>query len=274
MCVSWHLSVLPKIFILLLKSLQWLPSVCKCSSLIPARTLQKLLVEPTHTSAFHIAFWPLSRWRLFPLECWYCCKPIKTSVTFTCVPFYTSRLGTFNSKTSVVWASLYCFHVVIEKKKNWSWWFSVSLQTCFHSLEKTSSSKSWWNQDSYWPLRRKVRGQGSPCVYRRAPQKILSYNSEDSASSDFFFFSPIGLAKGFFRFSSNIVLKNLNELLGQPDIFMVLKRAASASPAYLTVPWAGGSPERALAHRLPKHVSTEDAPLSQACCLSLLIGPQ
>lgn len=77
------------------------------------------------------------------------------------------------------------------KKKNWSWWFSVSLQISFHSLEKTSSSKSRWNQDSYWPLRRKVRGQGLPCVYRRAPQKILSYNSEDYTSSDFFFSSHL-----------------------------------------------------------------------------------
>lgn len=273
MCVSWRLSVLPKIFILLLKSLQWLPSICKCSCLIPARTLQKFLMEPTHTSAFHIAFWPLSCWRLFPLECWYCCKPIRTSVTFTYVPFYTSRLGTFNSKTSVVWVSLYCFHAVIGKKKIEVGDFLSAYKFPFTAL-KTSSSKSWWNQDSYWPLRRKVRGQDLPCVYRRAPQKILSYNSEDYASSDFFFFSRIGLAKSFFRFSSNIVLKNLNELLGQPDIFMVLKGATSASPAYLTVPWAGGSPERALAHRLPKQVSTVDSPLSQACCLSLLIGPQ
>ena len=71
------------------------------------------------------------------------------------------------------------------KKKNWSWWFSISLWISFHSLEKTSSSKSWWNQDSYWPLRRKFRGQGLPCVYRRAPQKILSYNSEDYTSRFF-----------------------------------------------------------------------------------------
>lgn len=92
MCVSWYLSVLLKIFILLLKSLQWLPSICKCNSLIAVRTLQKLLVEPTHTSAFHIAFWSLSCWQLFPLEHWYCCKPIKTSVTFAHVPLYTSWL--------------------------------------------------------------------------------------------------------------------------------------------------------------------------------------
>lgn len=106
--------------------------------------------------------------------------------------------------------------------------------------------------DSYWPLRRKVRGQSLPYVYRRAPQKILSYNSEDYTFSDFFFFSPIGLAKSFLKFSCNIVLKNLNELLGQPNIFMVIKGATSASPAYLIVPWAGGSPERGWAHRFPK----------------------
>ena len=183
MCVSWYLSVLPKIFILLLKSLQWLPSICKCNSPIAVRTLQKLLVEPTHTSAFHIAFWSLSCWRLFPLEHWYCCKPIKTSVTFTHVPLYTSWLLSIPK----LWLCEfpYIVFMLLLKKKNWSWWFSISLWISFHSLEKTSSSKSWWNQDSYWPLRRKFRGQGLPCVYRRAPQKILSYNSEDYTSRFF-----------------------------------------------------------------------------------------
>ena len=251
MCVSCYLSVLLKIFILLLKSLQWLPSICKCNSLIAVRTLQKLLVEPTHTSAFHIAFWSLSCWQLFPLEHWYCCKPIKTSVTFAHVPLYTSWLLLIPK----LWLCEfpYIVFMLLLKKKDWSWWFSISLQISFHSLEKTSSSKSWWNQDSYSPLRRKVRGQGLPCVYRRAPQKILSYNSEDYTSSDFFFFfSPIGLGKSFLKFSCNIVLKNLNELLGQPNIFMVIKGATSASPAYLIMPWAGGSPERGWAYRFPK----------------------
>lgn len=208
MCVSWYLSVLLKIFILLLKR-QWLPSICKCNSLIAVRTLQKLWWSHAHQCLPHcllISFLLTT----ISLEHWYCCKPIKTSVTFAHVPslyFMTS----FNSKTLVMWVSLYCFHVVIEKKIEVGDFLST-YKFPFTALKRQAAPLNHGEIGLILTLKEESQGARVCLCLQKSPTEILSYNSEDYTSSDFFFFSPIGLAKSFLKFSCNIVLKNLNEL--------------------------------------------------------------